>query len=209
MKLVIEDSDYSTVGIPAGDYDLNDLGAIRDVNVKGGQPGAHHNIDIVLRLDSGMKPEPGSIGEPHFKFGVSVEDVPQHGRQSVTFFGRPEVGALPGQAFGYKVTVDDSMLHSSKDPKFEVRGVIEPGVRQVADEIIAALIKYTVERVTSPVAKTRTGRTRSQRRAAHDAFFGLSTSKPKGKCVECGGSGVWKNPANGAESNCSQGCPKP
>ncbi len=207
MKLVIEDGDYSPTGLRAGEYDLEDLGAVRRVDVKGGRPGGYDDIEIELHLHAGMKPEPGSIGEPHFKFGVSVEDVPQYKGQNVTFFGRPEVGDLPGQAFGFKTIVDDSLLHSSKDPESEARKVIEPGARQVADEIIAALIKYTVERVTSPVAKTKT---RSQRRAwKQDAFFGLPTKKAAGKCDECGGSGVWKNPANGAESDCSRGCPKP
>lgn len=208
MKLVIEQSDQTKVGIPPGEYDLDDLGAVQAVRVTGSQPGAHHGIEIELLMHSGMTPEPGSIGEPHFKFGVDVKDDLQYRRQKVTIFGRP----LQGQAFGYKVTVADSLLHTAKDPESEARKVIERGVRSVADEIVAALVERAVEQVISPVAKTtgtKTGRTRSQRRVAQDAFFGLPSSKPKDKCDECGGSGVWKNPANGAESDCSRGCPKP
>ncbi len=207
MKLVIEQGDRTKVGIPPGEYDLDDLGAVKRIGIKGGPPGAHHDIEIELRLHAGMTPEPGSIGEPHFKFGVNVKDDPQYRGWLVTVFGRP----LQGQAFGYKVGVSDSLLHSAKDLESEARKVIEPGARSVADEIVEQLVRLSIDQILDryygKTTGTQTGRT--QTRSPQDAFFGLPSSKSTNKCDECGGSGVWKNPANGAESDCSRGCPKP
>lgn len=224
MRLVIEDADYSKIGIPAGEYDLDDLGAVKAVNVTG-SPGAHHDIEIELRLHTGMKPEPGSTDEPCFKFGVSVEEEPQYARRKLVVFGRDHhTGA---QSVGYAHDFNDHDLAQKNDyqRKAEVTKQTTDAVEAVARELTRFLIANAVAQVlkpggTQPAVKNTGGvvtgptspfmpaqRSKEQRR--QDKFFGLgASSKPAGTCDECGGSGVWKNPANGAESDCSKGCPK-
>ena len=209
MRLVIEDGDYSKVGLPAGEYDLDDLGAVRGAKIIGGQPGAHRGIEIELRLNSGMTPEPGSTGEPHYKFGVNVEDAPVFKSQRVTAFGRTDAMG-PGNSLGYKVDVLDEELAVANDPRLCAKSVIEKAVRSVADEMVKVLVEIAIDQVTSAKAVkasgAKTGRLSSNQQR-QDAFFGLGKKDAK-KCDECRGSGEWTNPANGAKSPCSKGCPK-
>lgn len=207
MRLIVEDSDRTKIGIPPGEYDLNDLGALRGVNVKGGLPGAYHDIEIVLCLNAGMKPEPGSVGEPHFKFGVDVEDALQYRNQIVTIFGRPD--GIPGaSAVAYNARVDDCDLRAVQDPRAHAKKIVDQGVRVVAEEIAQVLVEQAIEQVLGKAPPgIAPAPTRSDDQKRQDAFFGLLT--PKSTCDECGGSGRWKNPANGHESACLKGCPVP